>query len=622
MSRQPQNLPENLGERRAQGPVEPQRVELLADELVDQIAAGEVVERPASVVKELVENAVDAGACRVGVEIRGGGADLIAVSDDGCGMAPEDARRALQRHATSKLRRIEDLLGIRSFGFRGEALPAIASVSRFRLRTRTRSAPGGFELDVEAGVLQEAREVAARPGTRVEVADLFAAIPARRKFLKRPATEWGHIADWLTRAALALPAVHFDVMRGERPALHWPAVDSTLDRIALVLSEDDAAALVCAERQHGALQLRAYVSRPDAHRPTGSGIHLFVNARPVRDRLLRHALLQVYRDVLPRGRFPTALLFVEVGPDEVDVNVHPAKWEVRFSDPQALHQLVVATVRDALATRSWLGGGPIGEGDITGTPSRDAAAGGPRSVQNASAASGDWLFAGDLGGAAAGVGDAGPPAYGSAGVADERPFHFAGLRLLGQLLGTYLLAEHKGGLVLVDQHAAHERVLYERLRAEWLKGGAERQALLVPSHVPLAPGAAEALAENASLVRDLGYEVEPFGEASVMLRAVPALLAERDPLGLLRGLAEELQRAGNLGASLRAGTRILGAADQLFASMACHSARRAGEVLDPQEQRALFDALDAIAWAPTCPHGRPVAVPVGLAEIERRFGRA
>jgi len=589
---------------------------------VDQIAAGEVVERPASVVKELVENAVDAGASRIRVEVRGGGADLVMVSDDGCGMSPEDAKRALERHATSKLRCLDDLLGIRSFGFRGEALPAIASVSRFRLRTQTHGAARGFELCVEAGVLQEARDSAARPGTRVEVADLFAAIPARRKFLKRASTEWGHVADWLTRAALALPGIHFDVMRGERAALHWPAVESQLDRIAEVLCERDAAALVAAEGSHATLGLRAYVSRPDAHRPTGSGIHLFVNARPVRDRLLRHALLQVYRDVLPRGRFPTALLFLEVPPDQVDVNVHPAKWEVRFSDPQALHHLVTATVRDALATRSWLTRAPARVPGAAAPPSRSWDAMGHVAGASAPAGAGDWLFAGAVRDLPAEVSSsAGAPGYETQGVASQRPFRFAELRLLGQLLGTYLLAEDKAGLLLVDQHAAHERVLYEKLRAAWLEGGAPRQALLVPTSVELAPACAEALAANASLLRDLGYEVEPFGEGSVMLRAVPALLAERDPVGLLRGLAEELQTAGSLGATLHAGTRIVEAADQLFASLACHAARRAGDVLDPREQQALFDALDAIPWAPTCPHGRPVAVPVDLAEIERRFGR-
>ncbi|HEY8120640.1 MAG TPA: DNA mismatch repair endonuclease MutL, partial [Myxococcota bacterium] len=332
------------------------RIERLDSAVVDQIAAGEVVERPASVVKELVENAVDADARRVRVELRGGGRDLIAVTDDGFGMSAADARLALERHATSKLRALDDLLGIASFGFRGEALPAIASVSRLRLRTRARGAEAGVEIDVDGGVLLGERACGAAEGTRVEVAELFGNVPARRKFLKSAGTEWGHISDWLGRAALALPQIHFDVAREDHAAFSWPAVADPVERIAAVLGEEDAAALVAAEHEAGELALRAFVSRPEAHRATGAGIHLFVNGRPVRDRLLRHALLQSYRDVLPRGRFPSAVLFLRVAAGGVDVNVHPAKWEVRFADPNAVHRLVERALRDALARRSWLGG--------------------------------------------------------------------------------------------------------------------------------------------------------------------------------------------------------------------------------------------------------------------------
>ena len=322
-----------------------------------------MVERPASVVKELVENAVDAGAERIRVEVRDGGIRLMAVTDDGHGMTPENARLALERHATSKLSALEDLQGIRSFGFRGEALPAIASVSRLRLRTRARGADEGVELRVERGELVEERAAAGPEGTRIEVADLFEGVPARRKFLKAASTEWGHISDWLARAALARPGVHFDIIRDDKPATAWPGTADPLDRAAAVLSADLADVLVRIERDHGDLALHALVSRPDHHRATGAGIHLFVNGRPVRDRLIRHALLQIYRDILPRGRFPSALLFLEVAPDQVDVNVHPAKWEVRFSDPQSIHQLVRRTVLDAIESRSWLASGAPTLGD-------------------------------------------------------------------------------------------------------------------------------------------------------------------------------------------------------------------------------------------------------------------
>jgi DNA mismatch repair protein MutL len=603
-----------LPQKDAESTQETLLVRRLPDALVDQIAAGEVVERPASVVKELIENSVDAGAGRVRVEVHGGGAALIAVTDDGSGMSPGDARLALERHATSKLTCLDDLHRIHSFGFRGEALPAIASVSKLRLRTRERGRDEGFEMRVEGGVLVETRAAAGAEGTRIEVAELFGNVPARRKFLKSATTEWGHIGDWLARAALALPRVHFDVRRDGKSAFTWPSVENPLDRIAAVLSERDAAALVAAERDQTETALRAYVSRPDAHRATTAGIHLFVNGRPVRDRLMRHALLQVYRDVLPRGRFPIAVLFLRVPTWAVDVNVHPAKWEVRFDDPQAIHRLVTATVGDAISARGWLGDAEA--------PHRAAMpAEQPDRIRDTGTS--DWIFAGQGGTfATAPRSDSQTEFPGEVASPAGRPFRFEDLRLLGQLLGTYLLLEEKRGLLLVDQHAAHERVLYERLRAAWLEGRVEGQGLLVPTTVEVDAAALTVLVEHGEVIHALGFEVEPFGERTLAIRAVPALLAERDPIGLIRGLVDELRSGAELGAVMRPGTRILEGADHLFASMACHSARRAGEVLHPKEQRALLESVDAIPWAPSCPHGRPVAVPITLSEIERRFGRS
>ncbi|MEN8182114.1 MAG: DNA mismatch repair endonuclease MutL, partial [Myxococcota bacterium] len=458
---------------------------------MDQIAAGEVVERPASVAKELVENALDAGARRIVVEVRGGGVELVAVTDDGCGLSAAEARLALERHATSKLREAADLARIRTFGFRGEALPAIASVSRLRLRSRPGDAEQGTLIRVEAGRVEEARAVGAPPGTRVEVADLFHAVPARRKFLKTPVTEWGHVLDWLSRAGLALPDVHFEIQRDDRRGLVWPACSDPLDRIAAVLSEREAEALVSVEREEGRATLQGFFSRPDVHRPTGTGIYLFVNGRPVRDRLLRHALLHAYREVLPRGRFPTALVFLSLPPDEVDVNVHPAKWEVRFSDPRAIHHLLGAAVRSAFESRAWLvapgAGSP--EHRFVRTPTVATA------PATAAELPGDWRFAATP--------DPGTP---DPAPTPEAAMRFADLRPLGQLLGTYLVLEQKDGLLLVDQHAAHERVLYERLRAGWLESRVPRQALLAAEVVEL-PGAAFAAVEGQrELVVRLGFE--------------------------------------------------------------------------------------------------------------------
>jgi DNA mismatch repair protein MutL len=552
------------------------------------------------------------------VEVRGGGRDFIAVTDDGSGMAPEDARLALERHATSKLSRAEDLLDIGSFGFRGEALPAIASVSELRLRTRTADASEGFEIRVDAGVLKSARAVGAPVGTRVEVARLFAAIPARRKFLKTETTEWGHVGEWLTRSALALPDVHFDVQRDDRRAWSWPSVLDPRDRAAAVLGEREAAALTPVEHAEGRLRVSGLVSKPDQHRGTTAGIRLFVNRRPVRDRMLQHALLDVYRDLLPRGRFPTAVLFLEVPGSAVDVNVHPAKWEVRFADPRGMHRLLRDAVRAAVAGRGWIAVPGSGAEVRSVAPTHGA---GPSGSGRGAAAEGkvaasDWMFAQPTDPAARHE----PQAPGSALPAETERIRFGDLRLLGQLLATYLLLEGKDQLLLLDQHAAHERVLYERLRAEWLEPGVERQGLLAPLAVELDPRGFAALEEQAEEAGRLGFEIEPFGEQTVALRAVPALLSDRDPAALLRSLADELA-AGAGALAPESAVRTLAPVDRHFATLACHAARRKGDVLDPREQHALLEALDRIPWAPTCPHGRPVAVPVELAEIERRFGR-
>ncbi|MFP8878779.1 MAG: DNA mismatch repair endonuclease MutL [Myxococcota bacterium] len=598
---------------------------LLTGALIDQIAAGEVVERPVSVVKELVENALDADSSRIRVEIRRGGQDFISVTDDGIGMSPQDTRLALERHATSKIASVADLSRIRTYGFRGEALPAIASVSRTRIRSRLRGAAEACEIQVEVGKVTRERRLGGPEGTRVEVADLFLGVPARRKFLKSVTTEWGHISDWLARAALAIPGVHFDIQRDDRPATVWPAVSDPLERVAAVVSEADAAAFTQVSRAEGRASIEGFVSRPERHRASAAGIYLFVNRRPVRDRVLQHALVEVFRDLLPRGRFPAAVLFLSVPPELVDVNVHPAKWEVRFSEPQAIHALVRHAVRESVSARRWLHVDPVPPEAVSVTSdgwTGPVGHGAPSSTQRpkgGTASVTDWVFA-----------DARTPARGGAPIeaesqlewtASDGRIRFGDLPLLGQLMATYLVCETKSQLLLIDQHAAHERVLYERLRAEWLERGVESQGLLVPETLRLEPRPLAALIESGDAVDRLGFDWEDFGDGTIAVRAVPALLADRDPAQLVRNLAEELAAAGAAADALRPGSRSVEASDQVFASLACHSARRKGEVLDPREQRALIDALDAIPWAPSCPHGRPVSIPIELTEIERRFGR-
>ncbi len=587
------------------------RIQPLPSHLIDQIAAGEVVERPASVVKELVENALDAGAKRIRIEVRDGGCAWICISDDGYGMSPADATLALQRHATSKISTVDDLSDIHTFGFRGEALPSIASVSNFRLRTREAAAEAGFEIVVEAGEIKEERACAATPGTRIEVADLFASIPARRKFLKRAATEWGHILDWLVRVALVHPDVHFELRREQKKPLVWPATPDPLARVATVLSEDEASALVPVDGCEGELRLSGFASAPAFHRATTAGVYLFVNGRPVRDRLLRHAVLQIYRDLLPRGRFPTVLLFLEVPADAVDVNVHPAKWEVRFADPQAVHQLLRHALRNSVQGRDYLPQAPTTT--VAGGYSAFIPARGDRIAEPTTS---DWVFA-----AQERAGEDEASVHGIPAPLQASRVRFSEYRLLGQLLATYLVLEGKDALLLIDQHAAHERVLYERLRARWLEGGVERQPLLLPVSVELDVARVGALIEHNSFVEAMGFEIEAFGEDAVMVRALPSLLAGREPDELVRSLADEIFESNELGAALEPGSRVLEGIDKIFASLACHAARRKGDVLNVEEQKALLSALDEIPWAPTCPHGRTVAVPMEVPEIERRFAR-
>jgi DNA mismatch repair protein MutL len=600
-------------------------IRLLSDSLVDQIAAGEVVERPASVVKELVENSLDAGARRIRVEVRDGGAAMIAVSDDGVGMLPDELPKALQRHATSKLESAADLMRIHSFGFRGEALPAIASVSRFRIFSRARGQEHGYEIRIDSGKLIHEREAGGPEGTRIEVADLFSSVPARRKFLKRPGTEWGHIADWLARLAMARPDIHIEVCRDDRPPTVWPACRDQRDRIAALLSDDDAGSLLEVDHETPECRIHAFVSTPERTRPNGQALYLYVNGRPVRDRLLRHALVESYRDLLPRGRFPIAVLFLEVEPDRVDVNVHPAKWEVRFVDPQSIHRAIRHAIREAMSSRSWLGATPAAGGakpwahpapqarPLAG-PRPDAASSGTQVTAD------DWIFAGT----ADRVHERAQPADGAApapGGSSPPVASFGSLRILGQLQASYLLAESDHGLMVVDQHAAHERILYEGLRSDWLASGVASQGLLSPLTVSLPPASIAALGVAREGVSRLGFEIESFGDGGVLVRAVPAEMAGQDVAGLVTELAAALEESDGEGLEDASAIRSLPSLDRLFATLACHSARRFGDRLPEEEQAAILRGLDTIPWAPTCPHGRPVAILIDQADLEARFRR-
>ena len=570
------------------------RIRLLPESTANRIAAGEVVERPAAVVKELVENALDAGARHIRVALEQGGAGLIQVEDDGAGMAPEDLGLAVQRHATSKLPEEAMLFAIGTLGFRGEALPSIGAVARLAITSRP---PDGeaHRIAVEGGRVGPVQPAAGAPGTRVEVGDLFFATPARRKFLRSPRAEAEAALDALRRLALAWPEVGFEAHLDGRAVLNLPPADR-MARIAALLGEEFRAAAHPLEGEgiSGLAGGAAY------SRPTTAQQHFVVNRRPVKDPLLRMALRAAYREVMAPGRHPAAAIFLDVPPREVDVNVHPMKTELRFRDPDALRGRVIGALRRALG--QGVGAGPMGYAG----PARLRPAYPPPRMDFSPPPEAAQGFAE----ARLPLGYAPPPPAPEA--APPSPDHPLG-RALAQVMDTYILAEAPdGALVLVDQHAAHERLTHERLRAELADGRVRAQPLLLPAVVDTP--AAAALAEAAPELARLGLEIEGFGPGAVLVRALPALLGAPDPAPLLRDLAEELA-AGDEPAALA--LRL----DAAIARLACHGSIRAGRRLAPAEMDALLRAMERTPRAATCSHGRPTFLRLGAAEMARLFGR-
>jgi DNA mismatch repair protein MutL len=595
--------------------------------LIDQIAAGEVIERPASAVKELVENALDAGARRIDVTLAAGGRGLIRVVDDGVGMTPADLDLAVERHATSKLPD-GDLFAISTLGFRGEALPSIGSVARLSIITRRAEAAEATALTVEAGRKGQLRPAAAERGTRIEVTELFAATPARLKFLKTDRAEALAVADVVRRLAVCHPQVHITLQGDHLTPLAYasdgPDEDGQLKRLSRVLGRDFAenAMQVAAERE--SIRVTGHASLPTWHRGNAQGVLLAVNGRPVRDRLLLAAVRGAYADVLAGDRHPALFLDVRCPPSLVDVNVHPAKHEVRFRDPALVRGLVVHALREAIqreGTRAASGGGagyralrslmrpapvPISSGWNGVAPPAAAARTAPPPTSSGFAERG--LFA-EPAITAAPVVAASPAATGSA-----LPLGAA----RAQLHDTYILAQTQDGIVLVDQHAAHERLVYERLKTERLAKGIARQLLLVPQVVDLDQVDAARLGGSEAELAEAGLVLEPFGPGAVLVREVPAALAEGDLAALVRDVATALIDDGAAGAEAEAvGRRI----DQVLATMACHHSVRAGRRLKPEEMDALLRQMEATPHSGQCNHGRPTYVKLTLADLERLFGR-
>jgi DNA mismatch repair protein MutL len=592
----------------------------LSPETINRIAAGEVVERPSSVVKELVENAIDAGARDIDITTAGGGISLIRVTDDGIGMAPVDLMLAVERHATSKLAD-DDLFNIRTMGFRGEALPSIGSIALLTIQSLARGARDAHELTVVRGAKGELKPAALNAGTRIEVRELFSATPARLKFLKSERAENMATADVVKRLAMANPQIGFTLTTGERAGLRLPACPATasghLSRLGRIMGADFMAdALQLAGEREG-VRVAGFAGLPTLNRPDTALQFLFVNGRPVRDKLLVGAVRAAYGDLIPKGRHPLLALFVDVDPREVDVNVHPAKVEVRFRDSGRVRSMIIGGVRsvlDAAGHRASAAGGAatveafIQQSEMRPT-SGSSASFYQRSHQPMSPGFAEMMQAPltGLDGTSANT----------AGLTDTPSLDLLA-RPLGaaraQLHETYIVAQTQDSVIIVDQHAAHERLVYERMKAMLDQGGVARQGLLIPEIVEVGGDEAAALAAQAEQLAELGLVLEAFGAGAVAVREVPALLGDTNVQGLVRDLAADLLAEGQ---SPRLRERL----EAVCSTMACHGSVRAGRRLTAAEMNALLREMEAVPYSGQCNHGRPTYVELKLTDIERLFGR-
>ncbi len=569
------------------------RIAILAKAVADQIAAGEVVERPASVVKELVENALDAGASSISVELEEGGCSLIRVIDDGSGMDADDALLAVERHATSKIRLASDLVGVPTYGFRGEALSAIASVSRFELETSTEPG-GGTRVIIHGGNLQKKEAIARNRGTTITVRQIFYNTPARRKFLRVQRSETRASMEAMTTLALTRLDLHFRLTSDGRVLLDAPAVSSVADRIALLFGSEVVSQLLPVDRGAGDIAVRGFVQRPADARPSGRKVFFFVNGRPFRDHFLVRAAEAGYRATIHPGARPTLFLSISLGGEFVDVNVHPAKLEVRFQDRIAVERAVEYAVKAALqpmmaaatATGGWAGGRVGGWSETSSQPADPATR----------------LPADE------------PSLFESSGAPEPHRQPWDLPRTIVQAFATYLVFETPEGIAIVDQHSAHERVLYERAMAELSSGGSAAQRLLMPMTVDLSPAEYEAVEGHRDLLLASGFEAEPFGGRTIAVHAVPNPHPRFDAKRCFEEMAADLARGRFGGWHNRL--------ERFAATYACRAAIKAGQMLNPEEMRDLLARLFACELPPHDVHGRPTIVQLPREELERRFGRA
>jgi len=589
-------------------------IRLLPENLINQIAAGEVVERPSSVVKELVENALDAGARRIDIELQEGGIRLIRIRDDGAGLAADDIALAVSRHATSKIASLDDLEQVSTLGFRGEALPSIASVSRFSITSKLPDASHGARLEIEGGKLGAVQPHAHPTGTTIEVRDLFYNVPARRKFLRAERTELGHVEEWLRSLALARPDVELRISHNGKQGKHYRPVANEAERLKRVseaLGEEFVANCLRLDHAAAGLSLHGWVGLPTASRSSADQQYFYVNGRAVKDRVVAHAVRQAYSDVLFHGRHPAFVLFLELDSRRVDVNVHPAKHEVRFRDGRLVHEFVYRTLHESLsstragaAAATALGNSP--EAEALRTP------GWSPTVQSAMnlpvrelMASYSMLYGDQASGNAA-------PTDGLPGAGDSMapPLGFA----LAQLHGIFILAENDQGLVLVDMHAAHERITYERLKEAQDGSGIRSQPLLVPLSLAVAEREADVAEQYADVLLALGFELRRAGPQALSVRAIPVLLADLDPRALVLDVLNDLREHGDSRA-------VLQARNELLSTLACHTSVRANRRLGVAEMNALLRDMESTERSGQCNHGRPTWVQLTKSELDRLFLR-
>jgi len=614
----------------------------LPQSLVNKIAAGEVIERPASVLKELMENAVDAGASRIDVTVSGGGSELIRVVDNGCGIPPDELPLAVASHCTSKLFEPDDLFRIGTLGFRGEALASIAEVSRVVLRSRTPESQSGAEMEVSGGQPTQPAPCGAAVGTTVEVHNLFFNTPVRRKFLRSVQTEFGHLSEAFTRIALGSPGIHFTLRHNQRQVFDLSAADGPVERIERFFGRELSENLIGVESTDGDVRLAGYVANPTHSRANSRMQYVFLNGRYIRDRSLQHALGEAYRGLLTAGRYPIAFLTLEMPPDLVDVNVHPTKLEVRFQDSGRLYSQLLSALRSKfLSTDLTARATSIAVGDPTADPTGDPT-GGHDEVRAAELRGElvDWAKGQVESWQTAAVPAGGPrcaATFDTAGDgADRQPLGIERLdRPLGsagtspqtapqappaatpralQIHNRYLVAETEQGVTIIDQHALHERILYEQLRQRMTSGNIEMQNLLVPEPVDLAAAEAAAAVENRDLLAELGMKIEPFGGNTVLITGFPAMLANLNPVEVLRELLEDLLCGG-----AKPDRRDL--LDGLLHTIACKAAIKAGDRLSAEEIDTLLSQRRHINDPHHCPHGRPTEVIFTREELDKQFKR-